>query len=70
MPAEPTYLIRLAGRTYQCRVIDGKREVKISDETHEMRWISDSQFVDELCNRGYWDQVCELAQFGFKALKV
>ncbi len=56
-----TYLIELAGRRYQVRVVNGERQVLLHDE-----WISHSEFVDVLINNGEWPQVVQLAALGHK----
>lgn len=57
------YIIELAGKRYEVRVMSGQRQVKAGEQ-----WLSPTDFVDFLVNKKQWDQVCELAKFGYSKM--
>jgi len=58
------YYIEIGGKTYQCRVIDGKREVFFNGKFNPTE-----NLVEYLHNSGDLQTVYDLALFGHKKLK-
>ena len=51
------HYIGLCGKAYQVRVVDGQRQV-LSDG----KWITHTEFVDNLADEKNWDALYELAK--------
>jgi hypothetical protein len=59
------YLIELCGQRYQCRIDSVTRTI-----LDDGKWMNPEDFVDHLIAKKKWDQVCELATFGFSRAKL
>lgn len=58
------FLCRIAGKTYLMRKYLGNRQVRWAG-----KWISHTDFVDELHRTNQFDVICELAFSGLKRME-
>lgn len=58
------HVIILCGKSYDVRIVDSRKEIKVAGE-----WLSHAAFIDFLALADEWDQLCELAKFGYATLR-
>ena len=58
------HVIILCGKSYDVRIVDGRKEIKVAGE-----WLSHGAFIDFLMLTDAWEQLCELAKFGYAKIR-